>query len=63
MFHDTEMFNQPLEWDTSEVTNMNYMFYSARIFEQILRWNMTKVKTKFAMFDNNSYTRLIILNS
>ena len=53
MFQGALVFNQPINynsttgsWNTSNVTNMNYMFYNATVFNQnISNWVVTKVTT------------------
>ena len=36
MFIGTSSFNQPLNWDTCNVTNMSGMFWEASLFDQNL---------------------------
>jgi surface protein len=53
MFLYTASFNDPnvLSWDTSNVTNMNNMFYQATIFNQpIGNWNVSNVTDMSYMF-------------
>ena len=38
-------FDQALDWDTSKVTNMGYMFYDAKAFNQELVWDTSAVTT------------------
>jgi len=48
-------FNADLSnWDTSNVTNMNYMFYRAEGFNNdISRWNVSKVTDMAGMFSSS----------
>ena len=45
-------FNQPLKWDTSNVTDMSHMFDDATAFNQPLPWNTSKVRNMESMFYN-----------
>lgn len=45
-------FNLPLNWDTSNVTDMTRMFYCCAHFNQPLNWNTSNVKTTVQMFEN-----------
>lgn len=49
---DRENFNEPLNhWDTSNVTDMSYMFYGAKKFNQPLNnWDMSNVISTEGMF-------------
>ena len=38
MFHGAILFNQLLNWNVSNVTDMAYMFYMAKRFNQPLNW-------------------------
>ena len=38
------------EWDTSEVKNMNYLFYNTTFNEDISNWNVENVTSMYAMF-------------
>ena len=44
------MFDQPLSFDTSSVTNMGYMFYGASAFNQSLSFDTSSVTTMSYMF-------------
>ena len=48
------MFNQPLSFDTSSVTDMSYMFSSASVFNQPLNINTSSVTTMRNMFQVRS---------
>ena len=51
MFADAASFNQSLNWDTSNVTGMSYMFYGATSFDQSLNsWDTNNVTDMSAMF-------------
>lgn len=58
MFNGCTKFNQPIgNWNTSNVTNMNRVFYTSfgsnSVFNQDLsNWNMSKVTTVTEMFRN-----------
>ena len=43
-------FNQPLRFNTSEVTNMEVMFKSCKTFNQPLEWNTSNVTDMMEMF-------------
>lgn len=45
-----EHFNQPLDWDTSQVVSMDSMFMSAFAFEQVLDWDTSQAKDREDMF-------------
>jgi len=49
-------FNEPLDsWDTSNVTDMSFMFYDASAFNQsVSHFVVSKVTTMAAMFKNAS---------
>lgn len=61
MFEYAEKFNQDSKndssinnWDTSQVTNMSFMFMGALIFNQnIGSWDTSKVTNMFGMFHNS----------
>jgi surface protein len=52
MFFDARSFNQFLEnWNVSNVTNMEAMFYGTTLFNQPLyNWNVSQVTTMDYMF-------------
>ena len=52
MFFHASTFDQPLNiLDTSQVTNMQYVFYGASAFNQRLTdWNVSKVTNMYGMF-------------
>jgi surface protein len=45
-----EQSNKPLNWDTSNVTNMELMFYNAFLFNQKINWDVSKVTNMTNMF-------------
>ena len=52
MFSNTN-YNQPLPWDTSNVTDMSRMFYGNNVFNQdISSWNTSNVTSMSYMFVN-----------
>jgi hypothetical protein len=59
MFEDAYSFNQQLEWNTSNVKEMNSMFYNARSFNQALKWNTSKVTNMSYIFDKTAGARFI----
>ena len=50
MFGSACSFNQLLNWDTRNVTNMSYMFYQASSFNQLLNWDTRNVINMSEMF-------------
>ena len=59
MFQYAYSFNQPLEWNTRNVEDMNSMFYDARSFNQALKWNTSKVTNMRYIFDKTAGGRFI----
>eukprot|EP00967_Tisochrysis_lutea_P128088 scaffold218675_cov40-Tisochrysis_lutea.AAC.1 len=57
MFASTPSFNQPLNWDTSVVTNMAYMFGSSSSFNDpsISNWDTSHVTNMLATFFRTSF--------
>ena len=53
MFYGATKFNQPLNWDTSQVTYMTRMFQGAINFNQLLIWNTSQVWRMSEMFDGS----------
>ena len=51
MFNDATSFNQPLQWNTENVTNMSSMFEGATSFNQPLVWNTENVTNMSEMFE------------
>jgi hypothetical protein len=53
MFKNNKLFNEKLEWDTSQVVDMSYMFNNARNFNQsVENWDINKVINMKYMFKN-----------
>ena len=54
MFQGADLFNQPIgNWDVSNVTQMDQMFYFAQDFNQdISNWDVSKVYNFKGMFQN-----------
>ena len=50
MFADATSFNQSLNWDTSNVTDMSDMFVGATSFNQSLNWDTSNVTGMSYMF-------------
>ena len=50
MFFRASAFNQPLSFNTSSVTRMDYMFIYASAFNQPLSVDTSSVTTMYAMF-------------
>ena len=51
MFAGATLFNGNISnWDTSNVTNMSYMFFNAPSFNKDLNWNVSNVENMYAMF-------------
>ena len=44
-------FNQPLAWDTSKVTNMQWTFNGAKAFNEPLNWDTSKVTNMHRTFN------------
>ena len=52
MFYNCILFNQPLDWDVSNVTTMSNMFYNCILFDQdISNWDISLVEN----FENFCY--------
>ena len=56
MFYMCEEFNQPLNWDTSSVTDMSLMFYYCTSFNQNLNWDTSSVINMNGMFSDTNGT-------
>ncbi|KAL1496838.1 hypothetical protein AB1Y20_014424 [Prymnesium parvum] len=54
MFREASSFDQPLDWDTSSVTDMREMFDGASSFNQPLNWDTSSVTTMRYMFQEAS---------
>ncbi|KAL1495202.1 hypothetical protein AB1Y20_017067 [Prymnesium parvum] len=54
MFARASSFNQPLNWDTSSVTNFRGMFNQASSFNQPLNWDTSSGRDMYWMFYNAS---------
>ena len=52
MFNGATLFNQPLAFNTSQVTDMRSMFEDATAFNQTLNWFTSEVTDMSAMFMN-----------
>merc|ERR1719424_723177 len=52
MFNEAAVFNQPLSFDTSRVTAMDYVFSQAAAFNQPLSWDISSVATVVDMFQD-----------
>ena len=52
MFCNATTFNQPLEWDTAQVTDMSHMFCGATAFNQPLEWDTSRVTDMSGMFSD-----------
>ncbi|KAL1495174.1 hypothetical protein AB1Y20_017039 [Prymnesium parvum] len=50
MFTYASSFNQPLNWDTSSVTSMDWMFARTNSFNEPLNWNTSSVTSMFGTF-------------
>lgn len=50
VFYHAENFNQPLDWDVSNVRHMGWMFDSASRFNQPLSWAVAKTTDTRDMF-------------
>jgi len=52
MFQNATNFNQPLQFNTSNVINMSYMFNNATNFNQPLNFDTSKLTNMIYMFEN-----------
>ena len=60
MFQRATSFNQAVPFDTSSVTNMQYMFYQCFSFNQVVAFNTSSVTTMFSMFfDAKSFNQAV----
>ncbi len=51
LFHDRQVLYDITSWDTSQVTDMGYLFYGQQIFNQdIGNWNTSQVNNMVLMF-------------
>ena len=50
MFNGCVYFNQTINWDTSNFTNMSYMFQNCYVFNQLVAFNTARVTNFFRMF-------------
>mgnify|MGYP000194145818 FL=1 len=54
LFHNNASFNQDISaWDTSNVTDMSYMFSASAFDQNINSWDTSKVGNMYAMFYAN----------
>ena len=64
MFSYADEFNQPLNFDTSKVIDMSYMFYNAYNFNQPLNFTDTSNVTDMSyMFMNASILTILNFNT
>ena len=49
-FQVARAFNQQLDWDTSKVKKVNFMFWSAEAFNQPLVWDVSAATTMYRTF-------------
>ncbi len=64
MFLWADRFNQPINFDTSNVTNMSYMFFGASKFNQSLNFNTSNVTNMSYMFNNaHSFNKTVNFNT
>ena len=64
MFNTARSFNQHLNWDISNVTDMMGMFFNAESFNQQLDWDTSNVTNMTSMFSGsrvNEITEIIKL--
>jgi len=54
MFDSARAFDQPLIWNTSNVTNMSWMFFRAISFNQWLYWDVSGDAVRYRMFDESN---------
>ena len=60
MFNNASQFNQNLNWDVSNVTDMSYMFYNATNFNQNLnQWDTRNVINMNSNFFYNTYFSIV----
>ncbi len=52
MFENATKFNQPVNWGTSNVTNMNWVFCGATSFNQPVNWNTSNVWMMSGIFED-----------
>lgn len=56
LFRDITKINGWIDnWETSQVTNMSYMFYNSTISPDISKWNVSKVEDMDFMFSGSKF--------